>query len=1309
MEFHSRQIPPPKNWQDFEVMCLDIFRRVWTDPTAQKNGRQGQQQAGTDVYGRFKQKWHGVQCKGKYTLWGAQVTEKELRDEISKALDFAPSLSHWILATTAPKDSTIEQVARQISDDHSRRGLFTVQVMGWDDLVSLIAEHPDVIEKHYPGQAPSNQLIRIKLEELALGQGQSAQQQTQIIELVSQVLTRLPIVDPGAGSPVDPDDIKLQAQIDSARDLIRSGQPRTALSILKRLAENHWERATARAKFRLFTNQGAAEYNLGNLNEAAELFVKAEPFGDGDPLARANFVLALILRGDMQEARSHADAVLKNDPNNTLVAPLRVLAAFDEENVDEPLNLLPGSPTDNVEVIAAAARWHRHRGHKSECLRLFERAYDLNPAIDHVQGELAVALLEPIISGGYVRFTAGLSEDDRNNFDRALQLLASLWNQTKATEIAAGHIATALNLITALRFTARTGDAEKVLNEALLIAPDDQQLNLHRIQMRLLNGHSEEVLEDLDRLPENIRKDPELLTLRAEACMAARRFDEAILSFNELFSSTGLKPPSVLQLDRVRALWFSGRKAEALAAAQALISDQPTEPASFVALSFVKGQTGDKSGACEAAYKALELAPSSDRLCPIFIADALYAVEEWDSVADLLAPITSPARESDLLRLRLSSLICADRRKEVTGLLQALAPDIKAQPYYLRCAATFYARVGDITSARQNCENYLLLRPDDLYMRIKWLEIVERLDDKNARDAFLNESMQTYEDAEPVLRMELARILDHHGRPEQAFAVAYATLRRSWHDPEAHLGYVGLLFAGQGANRVIRQIDCIGPDTAFTIASEDASRPSSVFVIESQYTPLNPLLGELAPDSELAKRVIGMHAGGLVKVHDHPGSEERKITEIKHKYLYLFHRSLDEFNELFPSERGLFRVAMPPDAPEKAIEKIHDVARQRRNHADKLFDLYKSHPIPLAMIARLAGDDPIDAWAGLMQADVPFDVCLGSEAERNEAIKLLRAKPALVLDPLTFWIAGCFDVLTVLADTYGPLGLTSSAINMLERCWGERAHATRHEGGCMTAGDSEGQIVFSKYSQEQCRASLELAETILRFARSDRSRIVPAIPDQDYSRDVRQVISQMDPSMYDAIAAASGSNRVFLCEDHRLRWLAGQAAKVHGAWLQPALLVACESGHLPRREYHRVIARLALAGHNFTSIGHDVLLEAAKHNNWFPDGEFAHLVKLLGGSQIELQSMLTVASAFLRELWGNPAARLKREALTATLLDGIVSCRRQKAPYLLNVLRRTGCPPKAKPLETRLRIGAAYRNCICKWAKDNDIALSSTA
>lgn len=51
MEFHARQIAAPKYWQEFEDLCLDLFRRVWRHPTAQKNGRRGQLQNGTDISG----------------------------------------------------------------------------------------------------------------------------------------------------------------------------------------------------------------------------------------------------------------------------------------------------------------------------------------------------------------------------------------------------------------------------------------------------------------------------------------------------------------------------------------------------------------------------------------------------------------------------------------------------------------------------------------------------------------------------------------------------------------------------------------------------------------------------------------------------------------------------------------------------------------------------------------------------------------------------------------------------------------------------------------------------------------------------------------------------------------------------------------------------------------------------------------------------------------------------------------------------------------------------------------------------------
>ena len=94
MNFNERQIPPPKYWQQFEDLCLSLFRNIWGDPTAQKNGRSGQTQHGTDVWGGAdydRGALHGVQCKGKDIGLGAAVTENGSRSEVEKAKQFTPS------------------------------------------------------------------------------------------------------------------------------------------------------------------------------------------------------------------------------------------------------------------------------------------------------------------------------------------------------------------------------------------------------------------------------------------------------------------------------------------------------------------------------------------------------------------------------------------------------------------------------------------------------------------------------------------------------------------------------------------------------------------------------------------------------------------------------------------------------------------------------------------------------------------------------------------------------------------------------------------------------------------------------------------------------------------------------------------------------------------------------------------------------------------------------------------------------------------------------------------------------------------
>jgi hypothetical protein len=156
MNSRSKQLPRPKYWQEFEDLCLVLFKAIWEDRQAQKNGRAGQPQHGVDVWGAIdgnRARFQGVQCKGKDQALGAVVTEAEFRLEIEKADKFTPALEHWALVTTAPADAGLQEVARAISVERHSTGKFTVQYLGWADLEALIADHPAVMQEFYPGFA----------------------------------------------------------------------------------------------------------------------------------------------------------------------------------------------------------------------------------------------------------------------------------------------------------------------------------------------------------------------------------------------------------------------------------------------------------------------------------------------------------------------------------------------------------------------------------------------------------------------------------------------------------------------------------------------------------------------------------------------------------------------------------------------------------------------------------------------------------------------------------------------------------------------------------------------------------------------------------------------------------------------------------------------------------------------------------------------------------------------------------------------------------------------------------------------------
>lgn len=154
----KKTMEKPVNWQDFEYLCKKLWGEIWNCPSIKKNGQQGQSQNGVDVYGipSGETDYFGIQCKGKDDYTKAQLTEKEIDEEIQKALTFKPPLKSFIFATTANKDAKIEEYIRLKNVENRKNGNFSIDLYSWEDIADLIEENKNTYDWYVNGLLHKN-------------------------------------------------------------------------------------------------------------------------------------------------------------------------------------------------------------------------------------------------------------------------------------------------------------------------------------------------------------------------------------------------------------------------------------------------------------------------------------------------------------------------------------------------------------------------------------------------------------------------------------------------------------------------------------------------------------------------------------------------------------------------------------------------------------------------------------------------------------------------------------------------------------------------------------------------------------------------------------------------------------------------------------------------------------------------------------------------------------------------------------------------------------------------------------------------
>ncbi len=1237
----SRALPQPNNWQDFERLSHDLYKRLWETNDAELHGRTGQPQAGVDVYGKDRKegRFVGVQCKGKNSDYGHGVTEGELIAEIEKAKNFEPPIELFILATTAPNDQKIQAKAREISLEHRQKGLFEVQVKGWDTLKQDITDYPDLLRKHFPDLAP-DQTVLNELSKISSLQEEQKEETKLALENIQQTLYV-------SGDIKSSNKDELAIQIAENGKQTKRGEPRAALRALEELLEMHKNSASNRNLSSLNASIGIAHLNLGDDDKAKTYLEKAH---DHDPKwskGRSFLAIKHFLDGDTKTAYALALDILKDDPSCENAVNVMLDAAGHEMSLAELEALIPSALRENNDIIGGlmlrAQRMEDFVAAETYARQVLKKVPDDFASLS----VLGTCLVRPVLEQEGIAVTKIIPEERRSQFREGLAHLKQAWDLLKHRSDAARSVHIAVNLYYALEVAGRTNEADVVIDDALKIDPNSPPLIVQYARRMVANQDWQAVRDALARLYTDT-DDFEAKYLYLQALIHTGDAEEALHQAKLLAESLDKQSR---HFDAAGTLIVEAA-AECGQLEHELDSVLKTYPDSLIVHYVLQDElSSDHPLQTEIRENTDRLSNEAEGPGDIYhAAQYLYKTGEFSKAADLFASLHDTHTDTPTLRRHLKSLYFADRRPEARELFEKLSLTIQGSDNYIELGIAIYDRCGQLQKARELVE-IALGSSDKIELRLIWIALCERLGDRTVTNDWLK-ALGGDVLASPMDLLNLALAFDRYALFDQALHYGYRALREGYGEEQVHLGYsFGLIMAGGVGRHPIEHPLIVEPDAAVILQEIDGKRHITR-IIETSKDP-KVLLDEISSTSSLAKKLIGLKVGDIVSI-DGMGAEtkEFQVTSIQNKYLFAHSRSLDRFEELFPESRAFASFKIDErEADNEQFKPLFDAAKARAEFADKIVSAYRTGQVPLAFAARISGSSVFDLWEGILhRPDVPFNVVHGFVQEYQEANSLFTTFDMAVVDPITIYGLVRLGIAESVLLSSSKVGVVQTTIDMFRSLVHERENLRGKKLGSL-AWDGD-RYVMHEATEHSIEESIEIASKALNIC--EQLKPVSSEGSQELSLTTREVFDDMPPAFLDSFLAAQKEDYILLSDDRLFRELAKAEAGVSGLWSQAFAIDLLHQGKLAHNEYMKVTNQLISAQFHFTSINGNDILHSLEQAEWKVTDEIATQIRVLARTTNYPPSVISILSGLFHTVWLNTQSHSVFRRVLESILQGFV-------------------------------------------------------
>ncbi|TXN27490.1 hypothetical protein [Methylobacterium sp. WL19] len=1051
--------------------------------------------------------------------------------------------------------------------------------------------------------------------------------------------TGLSVIAPNDGlHSSNPLEQLLDKQIDRLRDRASALNPSEALQEFLHLLEDLPPNASGTIRFRVKANIGHRYLALDDGESASRWLLDAFDEAPTDQRAVANRALAYFVRGEVRAAYGYAAEELQRDPTNKTLGSYLPQFAVRLPEIERPLADVPEGIRSCEEVAAGEIAFHRGRENRPVWWELARRGSELFPNSKHLAFVRALADIDEISRDERVQRTHLPTDDQRRQLQSGAEVLDAYWTAGQfSLKSRFGDGVEAL--VGALIAHHILNDAEKAVERATRIADAgfiEPDVLLNAVMVALSYGDMELGRRLIDRLPE----DPDLAFHAGYINVQEGRWDLAA----ERFAVANVPDFERAVVDAICRLAKVKAKSADAPVLEELVTEFAHSPRALVLVSRVATETGDVALA-ERAYRDAFACVDADthmagRLMVASLARDLGTPTDIIELLNGYVPTRGYERENAWLAIAHANE--RPHRPRNLRFFEGLSATVRSSHEIARAHASVLLDLGKVPDALALLRRLRAAEEDDIYVTLRLVEAMRRSGQAKATRKLLRSVTLARMKGAPEHAMMLIMEIAVAGNRAEAYAAAYELVRRHPDRPDVALGYVGLgLLRNGGPGFRMKEA---GPGAYVALMGPMGAGRS--FAIDDGPEFFGIAVETL--NSPIARLVAGKREGDTFEIPKMGGDPETwTVASVHGKYLQLHHRIMEEFEIRFPGTPGLSRVTMQEGDVSAALAMV----RRSAEHNERTARLYVDQQLPLAVVARALGGDPVGFAQYVTTLGAHVTTCTGDGKEREaaSATALAARGRGAVLDPYTAWVAAEMDLLPTLKSWFGTLHAPASCIRMIERMIEKQRQGIGHRQ--MTMSWHEGQFYRQEIDDDFLRSQIAVLE-------EGRDKIVATcevhsvlVPDK--TSEVADMMMDMAGSSFLDAAFLSQEHGVpLLSDDARYRSWATAASGCEGIWMQVTLMAAVETGALSMAAYGKALVGLVARQHSFVSLKGDALYEIYCQD----DNRLYRLkaaLRYIGGNDAEMISHLTVVIEFLKAVWGYRDAQsvLRRKAATGLVLE----------------------------------------------------------